>query len=84
MKKIIEKINHLFDAMLWQPLRGGNGVTQMSELAQYISIWLLVWMVVKEGFMSGDQFTDMEFMTVAGLVAAISGFRLFNQNDKKS
>lgn len=25
----------LIESILWQPLRGGNGVTQMNELAEY-------------------------------------------------
>jgi hypothetical protein len=39
----------LFRGLFLEPIRGGNGKTQMDELAKWIMIWLLVGMVYFEG-----------------------------------
>lgn len=35
----------IFNSLFFEPIRGGNGVTQMDELAKYVMIWLCVYAV---------------------------------------
>jgi hypothetical protein len=39
----------LFNALFLEPIRGGNGVTQTNELAQWAVIALLVYCIIVEG-----------------------------------
>ena len=39
----------LFKGLFLEPIRGGNGKTQMDELAKWIMIWMLVYMIHLEG-----------------------------------
>lgn len=75
-KQIRDFIDLVFNAFLWQPLRGGNGVTQPNELAKYLTTWAGIWMVFHEGVTEGQQFTDYQFGIVFGAVVAIAGFQL--------
>jgi hypothetical protein len=39
----------LFRGLFLEPIRGGNGKTQMNELAKWVMVWVLVYMVHLEG-----------------------------------
>jgi uncharacterized membrane protein (DUF373 family) len=67
-----------------QPLRGGNGVTQPDELAKFLITWVGIWMVVQEGIVEGQQYTDMQFSTVFGAVVAVAGLQMYFQNCKEN
>jgi hypothetical protein len=71
------------NAFVWQPLRGGNGVTQPDELAKFLITWCGIWMVFHEGMNEGVQFTDLQFGTVFAAVVAVAGLQMyFKKNDK--
>ena len=46
---IIWERKTLFYGLFLEPIRGGNGKTQMNELAEWVLIWTLVYMVHLEG-----------------------------------
>lgn len=75
-KKIKDFINLIGNAFIWQPLRGGNGITQPNELAKYLITWVGIWMVFQEGIHPEQQFTDYQFGIVFAAVVAIAGFQL--------
>lgn len=70
---LIDRKN-LLEALLWQPLRGGNGVVQMMELGQYVMVILLVFMTLEER-RDGEQYSDAKFASIAAAVTAISGIK---------
>jgi hypothetical protein len=43
------KSKELYLYFVLQPLRGGNGVVQMDEFAKYCLVWILIYMVYREG-----------------------------------
>ena len=77
MKKITNFFNLIGNAFVWQPLRGGNGVTQPNELAKFLITWCGIWMVIQEGVHEGQQFTDVQFATVFAAVVAVAGLQMY-------
>jgi len=80
MKRIRNFFNLIGNAFIWQPLRGGNGVTQPDELAKFLITWCGIWMVIQEGINPGTQFTDVQFATVFGAVVAVAGLQMYFKN----
>ena len=80
IKTIRNFFNLAGNAFVWQPLRGGNGVTQPDELAKFLITWTGIWMVVWEGIHDGSQFSDMEFTTVFAAVVAVAGLQMYFKN----
>lgn len=82
MKKIINIIIFLVNSLIWQPLKGNDGVTQMDELAKYLITLSGIWMVFYEGVQSEQQFTDFQFGTVFGAVVAVAGLQMYFKKNK--
>lgn len=85
MRKIKDFIRMMFNALFLQPIRGGNGVTQLDELGKYGVIWVTVWTIIYEGIRMDQQFTDVQFVAILSLLAGIIGVQLYfkNHNDTK-
>ena len=83
-KSIKEFIFLVFNSFIWQPLRGGNGVTNPNELAKWVITWVGIWMVIQEGIQPEQQFTDYQFGIVFAAVVAIAGFQLHYNKPKSS
>jgi hypothetical protein len=81
IQRIFATINKIFDAIFWQPLRGGNGVTQPDELAKYTITMLGIYMVYREGISEVQLYTDTEFGIVFSAVVAITGVQSYFKKD---
>jgi len=79
MTRIKNFFNLLGNSFIWQPLRGGNGVTQPDELAKFLITWTGVWMVFYEGFTCGEQFSTEKFLVVFGAVVTIAGLQMYHK-----
>lgn len=66
----------LYNALFLQPIRGGNGVTQMDELAKYVIVVLLVaeWATKRDPVIMGE---------LLGGVFAIAGLKHLAEKKKK-
>ena len=90
-KSIYQFLTLIFNAFLWEPIRGGNGKTQLDELAKYAIVVSAVWMIIYEGITEGAQFSDIQFITVFGALVAAGGLKMHykgipdsdNKNDKE-
>lgn len=83
-KKIISFIVLVANTFIWQPVRGGNGVTQPDELAKWSITVAGIWMVFHEGLTPAQQFTDAQFGIVFAAVVAIAGVQLhYNSKPKE-
>ena len=69
----------LYNSLLLQPLRGGNGVTQMDELAKYVMLVILVYMTYREGETEGSVYPESVFWAMIIGVALIAGIKEFAQ-----
>ena len=82
-RKIRNFFNLIGNAFVWQPLRGGNGVTQPDELAKFLIVWSGIWMVFYEGLHIGEQFSDAKFGTVFAAVVAVAGLQMYFNKKKE-
>jgi len=82
-KAIKNFINLIGNAFIWEPIRGGNGVTQMEELSRFLIVWCGIWVVFYEGLNEGQQFTDLQFTTVFAAVVAVAGLQMYFKNKEK-
>ena len=57
---VVLKWQELYQALLMQPLRGGNGVVQMDELAKYILMVFLGVMIYYEGKRSEEHTSELQ------------------------
>ena len=64
-----------------QPIQGADEKTSMPELAQYILILLLIYMIFQEAQAPEELFTGEKFLAVAGAVAGIAGVQLWKKNE---
>lgn len=82
IRKVKDFFNLIGNAFIWQPLRGGNGVTQPDELAKWLITWSGIWMVFHEGITEGQQFTDAKFGVVFAAVVAIASVQKYFKAQK--
>lgn len=79
---IYTKLCLVLDSFIFQPLRGGNGVVSIEELAKYTLIVLTVY--VTEHLVSSGEFTATEYGILIGSVIGIAGIQMyFNNKNKK-
>ena len=69
--------NKAINGFIFEPLRGGNGITQMDELAKYMMIVYLGWMIVKEGATSEHVYYESWGWAMIVGVALIAGIKEF-------
>jgi len=69
----------LYNSLLLQPLRGGNGITQMDELAKYVMLCILIYMIYMEGKVVGSLYPESVFWAMIIGVALIAGIKEFAQ-----
>ena len=79
---IVANLKMALQTFVVQPIQGTDKKTSMPELAQYILILLLIYMIYKEAQAPEELFTGEKFLAVAGAVAGIAGVQLWKKNDK--
>lgn len=79
---IIANLKTVIQIFVIQPIQGKDKKTSMPELAQYILIILLIYMIYQEAQAPEELFTGEKFLAVAGAVAGIAGVQLWKKNDK--
>ena len=79
---IVANLKMALQTFVVQPIQGTDKKTSMPELAQYILILLLIYMIYKEAQAPEELFTGEKFLAVAGAVAGIAGVQLWKKNEK--
>jgi hypothetical protein len=74
---IIWRRETLYQSLVLDPLRGDNGITQMDELAKYVLVSCLVYMIYREGKDTQRYFESEIFLYIGGAVAVIAGLKKF-------
>lgn len=70
--------------LVLEPIQGEDGKTSMPELAQYVLVLILAYMVFKEATSEAELFSAEKFFTIAGAVAAIGGINIWKRNNGKT
>ena len=78
---IIANLKTVIQIFVIQPIQGSDEKTSMPELAQYILILLLIYMIYQEAQAPEELFTGEKFLAVAGAVAGIAGVQLWKKNE---
>ena len=81
---IIANLKTVIQIFVIQPIQGPDKKTSMPELAQYILILLLIFMIYQEALQPEEVFTGEKFLAVAGAVAGIAGVQLWKKNEKSN
>ena len=81
---IVANLKMALQTFVVQPIQGTDKKTSMPELAQYILILLLIYMIYKEAQAPEELFTGEKFLAVAGAVAGIAGVQLWKKNEKSN
>ena len=72
---MIKWLKDFIQAVFWMPIRNGNGQVMNAEFAQYVTVWVAMYMIVMEGLCAGAQYTDPQFIGVLSLLAGIIGIK---------
>ena len=78
---LIANLKMVLQIFVIQPIQGSDKKTSMPELAQYILIILLIYMIYQEAQAPEELFTGEKFLAVAGAVAGIAGVQLWKKNE---
>ena len=78
---LIANLKMALQIFVIQPIQGSDKKTSMPELAQYILIILLIYMIYQEAQAPEELFTGEKFLAVAGAVAGIAGVQLWKKNE---
>ena len=81
---LIANLKMVLQIFVIQPIQGTDEKTSMPELAQYILILLLIYMIYQEAQAPEELFTGEKFLAVAGAVAGIAGVQLWKKNEKSN
>ena len=81
---IVANLKMALQTFVVQPIQGTDKKTSMPELAQYILILLLIYMIYQEAQAPEELFTGEKFLAVAGAVAGIAGVQLWKKNEKSN
>lgn len=65
----------LFNGLFLEPIRGGNGKTQMDELAKWVMIWTLVYMIHLEGKSTDQVFPESWGWAIILGIILIAGYQ---------
>jgi len=76
---ILTNLKLVLQIFVIQPIQGKDKKTSMPELAQYILILLLIYMVFQEARTDAELFTGEKFLAVAGAVAGIAGIQIWKK-----
>lgn len=83
-KWIYNLIKILANDLFFSPLRNGNGVVLNTEFASYTTVWVVFFSIIIEGLKEGQQYTDVQFIAILGLLAGVLGIKeYFNKNKKE-
>ena len=81
LKKFIYDIGQ---ALFWQPIRNGNGLVLNTEFASYTTVLVVFFAIITEAVKDGQQFTDVQFIAILGLLAGILGIKEYFNNKHKN
>ena len=81
---IIANLKTVIQIFVIQPIQVPDKKTSMPELAQYILILLLIFIIYQEELQPEEVFTGEKFLAAAGAVAGIAGVQLWKKNEKSN
>ena len=77
----------MFNTLFLSPIRNGNGKVLNTEFASYFTTWVVFFAIIIEAIKDGQQYTDVQFIAILGLLASILGIKEYFHNkeikDKK-